>query len=182
MGILVLMGATEETGYNFTIFQCQHDGDNWPSTTSTEFNEIYAFEHISGSISDFELLDISNGEILGIFNSFEQVQFEDADFSLMEFMSNTIGGVTINGSSAREEIFGSSGSDTIYGGGGDDQIFGGAGDDQIFGQDISTGSGQDWVNMGVLEMIQFILLNPNHSGMNDEPLGKKALRSMIINP
>ena len=152
------------------------DGDNWPSTTSTEFNEYYAFEHISGSISDFELLDLSSGEILGIFNSFEQVQFDDSDFSLMEFASNTIGGVTINGTAAREEIFGSSGSDTIYGGGGDDQIFGGAGDDQIFGQDIAIeSSGEDWVNIqggAGKDIIYFT--NPNHSGMNDEPFRKKG--------
>ena len=58
------------------------DGDEWSNTTSVEFNEIYAFEHISGSISDFKLTNISDGETLGIFNSFEEVQFEDDEFSL----------------------------------------------------------------------------------------------------
>ena len=110
------------------------------------------------------------------------MQFEDDEFSLMEFATNTLNGVTINGSSEREELFGSSGNDTIYGNGGEDQIFGGSGDDEIFAQDMSfTGSGQDWTSIwgGVgSDLIYFT--NPTYSGVMTSHLEKKALRSTII--
>lgn len=121
--------------HNLTLPDDLH-GPGGAGTTFSDFSEFYAFDHVDGTISDFNLVELSSGEVLGKLSSIETIQFAD-DYStiLMELTRNAGDGMTITGTYGSDDINGTLGDDIIYGRGGNDNIYAGDGNDQIYVQD-----------------------------------------------
>ena len=100
-------------------------------------------------ISDFNLVELSSGAVLGKLSSIETIKFAD-DYSaiLMELARNAGDGMTITGTYGSDGIIGTLGDDIIYGLGGNDNINTGDGDDLIYVQDENIeGPGKDWAQV-----------------------------------
>ena len=173
-GIFELIGGAGADELQFHSVEIPELGIFDP--TFDEFNEHFYFNHVDGSMSDFDLLSRSDDEVIGKLVEFEEVSFKGVDLLLMDIAANTESGVTITGSSEDDDIYGSFGDDLIFGSGGNDDISAGSGDDLVYAQDVNLpSSGNDWDNISPgtgNDVIYFT--NPGFSEVRDEHFSKRG--------